>query len=89
MDQTYQSALEEKFPHIADKICRAWGRPELDQLVGQLSFDVRGDRAGFPADVMSELLFLGLLHGLAYPVRRDKKYSNRGGAFDLDHDPYW
>ncbi len=88
MDQTYQSALEEKFPHIADKISLVWGRAELDKLISELSFDVRGDRAGFPADVMSELLFLGLIHGLAYPVKRDKKYANRGGSFDMDFDLY-
>jgi uncharacterized protein len=85
----YVSALEAQFPRIAEKIVLLWGYPELERFFEKLMYDDRGDREGFPPDVMSELVFLGLLHGRAYPFKRSEpKYANRGGAFDIDADPY-
>lgn len=83
MNDEQKSAIEAKFPHIAEKIVLLWGFPELDTMFDKLAFDERGDREGFPADVMSDLLFLAALHNVAYPFRKAQpQYANRGG-YDL------
>jgi hypothetical protein len=85
----YTSAIEEKFPRIAEQITLLWGFPEMEKYFEKIMYDDRGGREGFPADVMSELVFLGILHGRAYPFKRSEpKYANRGGAFDVDGDPH-
>jgi hypothetical protein len=80
MSEQQKSALEAKFPHIAEKIVLLWGYPELDKFFDKLSIDERGDREGFPADVMSDLMFLSALHNIAYPFHKAQaQYANRGG----------
>ena len=77
------SAIEAQFPRIAQSIMLMWGHPELDRFFAKLTVDDRGDRQGFPPEVMSELMFLARLHGIAYPFEAAKpRYANRGG-YDL------
>jgi hypothetical protein len=80
MSEAEKSVLEAKFPHIAEKVVLLWGYPELDKFFDKLAIDTRGDRAGFPADVMSDLMLLSAVHNIAYPFRKgEPKYANRGG----------
>ena len=55
------SALEEKFPRIAQTLCACWGKADCTAYLESLIYDQRGGRQGFPADVGAELL---MLHGL-------------------------
>jgi hypothetical protein len=81
----YLSAIEEKFPRIAEQITLLWGHPEMEKFFEKLMYDDRGGREGFPEDVMSELVFLGFIHARAYSTQQTKtRYANRGNAFDLD-----
>ena len=83
----YRSALEEKFPRIADKVVLMWGYPEIITFFESLTLDDRGDRLGFSPDVMSELLFLSAIHDIAYPFKKDATgYANRGGGYSFDLD---
>jgi hypothetical protein len=87
MNPYYPSALEEKFPRIADKIILMWGYPEIITFFESLTLDDRGDRVGFSPDVMSELLFLSAIHDLAYPFKKSATgYANRGGGYGYDLD---
>lgn len=54
-----QSAIEFKFPRIAEKVCVFWGKhEECSQFLNKLIMDDRGNRQGFPQDVSAELFFL-------------------------------
>ena len=54
--------VEARFPRIAEAIQSLWGTPELDSYFDKLLIDERGDRAGFPAEVVQALLALSNQH---------------------------
>ena len=60
-DESGRSALEEKFPRIAQALCECWGKAGCTAYLESLIYDQRGGRQGFPAEVGAELL---MLHGL-------------------------
>lgn len=51
-------AAVEQFPHIAKRISVFWGSRDFERFIATLILDERGNRRGFPMDVMSELMFL-------------------------------
>lgn len=55
---SHKSAIEIHFPHIAREICSLWRTDEIDLYLGNLLIDTRGDRGGFTADVLEELMLL-------------------------------
>jgi len=54
--------LEAKFPRIAETIRGLWGHSELDRYLDHLLIDDRGDRHGFPPEVVEALLVLSRRH---------------------------
>lgn len=52
------SSLEILFPRLARDLTQAWQTSEIDGLLRHLIFDDRGDRAGFPLNVIDDLMFL-------------------------------
>ena len=54
--------IEAKFPRIAVRIVDLWGTAECDLYLDSLIIDDRGNRAGFPAEVMAALLDLSRQH---------------------------
>ncbi|MDB5806227.1 MAG: hypothetical protein JWN73_3549 [Betaproteobacteria bacterium] len=52
------SALELRYPRVAQRITQHWGKPTLGELLNNLVFDSRGGRQGFTFPAMEELLFL-------------------------------
>ena len=56
------SALEKRFPRIVDKIVLMWGTTEFSTYLNTMIIDNRGDRQGFPFDVLEEMMFLTSLH---------------------------
>jgi len=78
-----KTQLEEQFPRIADAIVLLWGNPEMDTYFNKITLDERGDREGFPSEVMSDLLMLATLHAHAYPFASSHmQYANGGMRFD-------
>ncbi|MEK6593279.1 MAG: ankyrin repeat domain-containing protein [Pseudomonadota bacterium] len=69
-EERYPHSLESKFKRILDKIAELWGTPMLDEYFEDLLIDKRGDRQGFPADVMRDLFFL---HGLHERLMRSRR----------------
>jgi len=51
-------AAIEDYPRIASRIQQLWGTPECEGYITNLIVDTRGDRKGFPPQVMEELLYL-------------------------------
>jgi len=61
------SAIEKRFPRIAKELCALWGTQGIDNYIDNLLLDERGDRMGFPIDVLEELMFLaGILWHLSH-----------------------
>jgi hypothetical protein len=49
----------ESLPHVVNKLCLLWGRPECDAYISQLIMDSRdGKRQGLPWQAAMELMFL-------------------------------
>lgn len=53
-----RSGMEELYPKILARIAMTWRTPEAVEYLKKLIVDERGGRAGFPMEVMSELLML-------------------------------
>ena len=52
-----------RFPHVVTRIAHAWAEPRrLQQVLDELMYDERGDRSGFPFEVLAELAELRCCH---------------------------
>jgi len=54
--------IERRFPRIAATIRELWGKRALDEYFNKLVVDERGDRVGFPPDVLDAILEIARLH---------------------------
>jgi hypothetical protein len=61
--------LEAGFPRIAKTIRELWGKRELDEYLDRLLIDERGDRHGFPPEVVEALLALSHRHADQFRYR--------------------
>ncbi len=65
--------IERRYPRIAATIREHWGKRALDDYFGKLVIDERGDRQGFPMEVLSAIMEVARLHadqfGLRTPIR--------------------
>jgi tankyrase len=52
------SAIEHKFSRIAKVLTTLWQRDDIDAYLNNLMLDDRGNRQGFPDDVLEEIMFL-------------------------------
>jgi hypothetical protein len=53
------NALPARFPRVLNRIAALWNRPAVaERCFEELLLDTRGTRAGFPPEVLSELLAL-------------------------------
>ncbi len=57
----YPHNLDERYPRLLERIAELWGTNQLDPFLYDLVYDTRGDRQGFPMEVMLELMFLQTL----------------------------
>ena len=65
----YPHKTEATYPRIVEKIANLWGTVGMSRYFNELLFDDRGDREGFPADVMMELFALSNYHESTKPSR--------------------
>jgi hypothetical protein len=61
-DSNTPSTLERQFPRIIEAIVLEWGRPTLNRYLDRLMIDDRGDRVGFPEEILSEIMLLKLIN---------------------------
>lgn len=59
-----------QYPRIAEAIRQLWGTPEADAFFNRMLIDERGNRAGFPPEVVRALLALSELHQQAFRYRK-------------------
>lgn len=73
--QAYPKLLEEKYPHILEKISALASPLEIEKFFEDLMLTQRTGRHGFPIEVFDELLALinayRKLHLLSEPPRKD------------------
>jgi hypothetical protein len=55
-----RSALEIQYPRIVEQLALKWSQYDCEQFLNGLMLDERGDRQGFPVNVIDDLL---MLHG--------------------------
>lgn len=58
LGRDYPFALEAQYERILQRIDELWGRDEIDAYFTNLIIDNRGDRKGFPKDVLNDILRL-------------------------------
>jgi len=69
VDGLYPRKTVEKYPRIVEKIGILWGTVGMSRYFNEILFDERGDREGFPPDVMAELFALSNYHESSKPSR--------------------
>lgn len=80
------STLEARYPHVVERLLQCWGSPiEFGSVFGDLVFDVRANRTGWPADAWEELQFLENLHKLAY----ESDAETESAAEEVPDDIKW
>ena len=56
------SDLEARYPRLMVRMIEGWRQPGFSEEINRLIVDERGDRQGFPPEVMDELWLLSQLH---------------------------
>lgn len=66
------SAIERLFPRIARELASRWKGMEIDTYLDSLLIDTRGNRMGFPSEVLEEIMFLA---GIRWYLSKDAEPS--------------
>ncbi len=61
------SIIWDQFPRIGEKISLMWGYVELQNYLGTIILDERGDRQGFPKPVLAALMEVHKRHSRLVP----------------------
>lgn len=61
-EQNYPRALAQQYPRILGKIVDLWDTPDIEEYFTDLMVDKRGNRAGFPSEVASDIIYLSMVH---------------------------
>ena len=59
-----ESTLEQKFPHIAQKLTVLWSSEACALYISNLAIVDRGARQGFPVEVLEDLMMLGEINAM-------------------------
>jgi uncharacterized protein len=78
----YPHKTEEKYPRVVEKIAMLWGTVGMSRYFTEILFDDRGDREGFPPEVMMELFALSNYHESTSPSRSDIESAWESGEGD-------
>ncbi len=84
------SALERDFMRITETLTSIWQTPAVDHYLDGLLLDDRGDRMGFPIEVLDELIFLASIRwhqthqcGTLIDTTSAEAFSYSGNSSDL------
>lgn len=61
-ERNYPHALAQQYPRVFNKIMELWDSPAIEPYFLDLMVDKRGGRAGFPAAVASDIIYLSMVH---------------------------
>ena len=75
------SVLEERFPHVIQRLVDSWNDPDYFDLVyADLTIDKRGGRTGWPMEAWLELVFLQEIHERVFSSRKPACFMNLAPA---------
>ncbi|GEM_PF-3296220 len=57
-EEEFRCELEQRHPHLTPILCQRWGQRGDMAFIESLLIDDRGDRGGFPMEVLMEVMFL-------------------------------
>jgi len=78
----YPHNLENKFPHILERIMVLWGSSSFDSHINTLMLDKRDHhRQGFPPEVASEILRLSILHNAIHKTVSSNSWVDSADAW--------
>ena len=83
IDKLYPHKTAEKYPRILERITILWGTVGMSRYFNEILFDERGDREGFPPEVMAEIFALSNYHESTKPSRSALESAWHDGA-ELD-----
>ena len=66
-DKELIDELRTSFPHIAQLVESTWGQPDCERYLGDLMFDNRGNRNGFPTLAWKIIFKLYVSHPIYRP----------------------
>lgn len=78
-ESIYPKHLEQQFLRVLNRIIELWDSPEIDDYFMDLLIDNRGNRQGFPPDVVSELFALSQFHAKLRSQEQATDASNPWG----------
>ena len=79
-EEKYPHALEQKYLRVFKKILDLWGTPQIDAYFTELMVDERGDRAGFPSDVASNIVYLSMVHARQHAPEKSDIWGDVSGS---------
>lgn len=65
--EVYPQQLLASFPRIAERIAGLWGHREIEAYFQDLMIDERGNRHGFPPEVLMDIFRLRTYHRSLFP----------------------
>lgn len=75
--EKFPSGLEARYPRLLQQILAKWGTPhEMEAYLKDLVVDLRGNRQGFPHDILKEILFISNLFEKWRSERKRKAPAN-------------
>jgi hypothetical protein len=77
--------IESRFPRIAATIREQWGKRALDDYFSGLVIDRRGNRQGFPMEVLSAIMEVARLHAAQFGLGQ----SIRPWEADVAETKWW
>ena len=72
--------IRAQYPRVAKAIELMWGSKEMDTYFNRLVVNERGDRAGFPRDVMAAILKLSADHAKRFKFDQQEAMSDSWGS---------
>lgn len=80
----YPKQIEERFPHIFDKLLELWGTMQMHDYLDELMMSRRAGRQGFPDGVAAEVWALSAVYAKLYPPPSSDSPVNDLWSNDVD-----
>jgi uncharacterized protein len=72
----YPHALEQQYPRVFNKIIELWDSPQIDACFTDLLVSDRPDRAGFPPEVASDIVYLSMVNSRRHEPGKSDVWGN-------------
>lgn len=85
--EKYPKNLEQKYPHVFQKIVDLWGTADMRSYFDELIMSNRPNRLGFPPEAVTEIWALSKLYSTLHPEHEPPEtVSTFGDIWNVDSD---